>query len=172
MEIWKPISGYESYYSVSNLGRVRGERNGKVLKPQVRRHGYLSVWLYGDSGREQASIHRLVASAFCENPESLPEVNHKNEDKTDNRACNLEWVSHRYNSTYGTCKKRSAYKQINHPRKSRAVSQYTLDGKLVKTYPSLAEAERNGYGRGNVCKCAQGSKSYSQAYGYMWRYAT
>lgn len=171
MENWKPVFGYEKYYSVSDLGRVRSEKRGIILRPQKRRHGYLSVWLYGDDSKTQVSVHRLVAMAFCENPNDLPEVNHKNEDKTDNRAENLEWVTHRENSVYGTCKKRSAAKQVNHPAKSRAISQFTMDGKLVKTYPSLAEARRAGFSAGNICKCAQGKSSYSHAYGFIWRYA-
>jgi len=123
-EIWKPVVGFETRYEVSNMGRIRSlphetlieQRNGKsyILKkkgmyvtPQPRRHGYLAVWLYGNGGNngragKQYSVHRIVAEAFIPNPQGYTEVNHINEDKSDNRACNLEWCSHVQNSNHGT----------------------------------------------------------------------
>ena len=170
MENWKPVFGYEKYYSVSDLGRVKSERSGEILKPQKRNHGYLSVWLYGNDSRTQVSVHRLVALAFCDNPHGLTEVNHKNEIKSDNRAENLEWVTRKENCAFGTRAERSAKHRVNNPRISKKIAQYTLDGTLVKIYPSLAEASRNGFAAGNICKCAQGKSSYSHAYGFIWEY--
>lgn len=186
MEYWRPVKGYEGLYEVSSEGRVKStdrtvkvvqsrrsysqQRKGKVLIPQKRQHGYLSVWLYKSKAeRAQVSVHRLVAEAFCEKRPGCDEVNHLNEIKTDNRACNLEWTTHKANTNYGTAQKRRAEKNINGPC-SKAINQYKLTGELVKTYPSMAEAERQtGYSKGNIHNCIHGV--YSHAYGYLWRYA-
>ena len=168
METWKPINGYEGLYEVSDLGNVR--RDGRVLKPQSRRHGYLSVWLYGvGDRRKQFSIHRLVAEAFCENPNNYSEVNHLDENKQNNRADNLEWCSHKQNSSYGSRRAKISEKNTN-GKQSKQIAQYTKNGDLVKVFPSLAQANREGFASGNICRCAQGSKSYTHAYGYLWRY--
>lgn len=190
-EVWKPVKGYEGLYEVSNTGKVRSRdrmtkvtRNGETylcphkgteLKPGKRRHGYLGVMLYSKGGHatrgfKTFSVHRLVAEAFIPNPNGLPEVNHIDEDKTNNRAENLEWVSHIDNTNYGTAQNRRAEK-LRNGSKSVAIQQFTKDGELVKTYPSLAEVHRQtGYAQANISKCAQGSKQYSHAYGFVWRY--
>lgn len=170
MEVWKDVAGYEGLYEVSNLGNVR--RNGKPLIPQKRRHGYLSVWLYdGNGGRTQASIHRLVASAFLENPFGYKEVNHLDEDKANNCASNLQWCSHRMNSNYGTRGIRISKANTN-GKKSRRIAQLTPEGELVRVFPSLQKASRHGYAAANICRCANNHPHYRHAYGYIWRYVS
>lgn len=102
-ELWKPIPGYESLYEASTLGRVRSLfRYKKILKPSPVTTGYLTVELWKDKKRKRIGIHRLVAMCFCENPENKPFVNHIDETRTNNRADNLEWVTHVENCNYGT----------------------------------------------------------------------
>lgn len=185
METWKPVKGYPDY-EVSDLGRVRSKdfvrhikqanreydfhRKGKIVKPLKRRHGYLSVFLYYEGGRTQESVHRLVAEAFCEHPEGKDEVNHKNEIKSDNRACNLEWVSHQENCNYGTLAERKSIAHTN-GKNSKAVQQYDFEGNLIAEYPSIAEAERQtGFNRSSICCHIKGKPGYSHAYGYKWKY--
>lgn len=101
-ELWKPVPGYEEYYEVSSLGRVKrikggsGTQVGKILKPWPL-DGYLYLFLSINSKTKQIPIHRLVCSAFHENPENKSEVNHINGHRYDNRAENLEWVTHQEN---------------------------------------------------------------------------
>ena len=90
-EYWNDIKGYPNY-SVSNLGRVRSKKTGRVLK-LYRTKGYLRVSLYNDAGRKCKLVHRLVAEAFIPNPQNKPEVNHINGYKTDANVCNLEWAT-------------------------------------------------------------------------------
>lgn len=104
-EEWRDIDGYDGVYQVSDIGRVRSKKYGrwKVLKPRKNRKGYFQVILYrnGNKDREQPYVHRLVANAFIPNSdENKTQINHKNEDKTDNRVENLEWCTVQYNQTY------------------------------------------------------------------------
>lgn len=185
-EVWKPIKGYEGLYEVSNLGRVKSlDRvatatrkgvqfevpiKGKMLTPMNVRHGYLAVQLYGRGGHKtrnmkEARVHRLVAETFVPNPDNFPEVNHKDENKSNNRADNLEWCDRKYNTNYGTCQQRRVRIGAENPHSIR-LAQLTKDGKLVRIYDSINEARRAGYGLGNIYKCFSGQCRY--AYGYKW----
>ena len=113
-EIWKDIKGYEGYYQVSNLGNVRSldrvGRTGKNLKGRVLKQkttkGYNMVGLYKDGKQKHKTVSRLVAKAFVNNPDKKPEVNHIDENKQNNKADNLEWVTAKENSNHGTRPKR------------------------------------------------------------------
>lgn len=187
-EIWKDIKGYEGLYQVSNMGNIRSSdrivhvkhshreydelRKGKIVKGLPRRHGYLAVFLYKDGKRRHESIHRLVAEAFCARREGDTDVNHKNEIKTDNRASNLEWCTHKENTNYGTSQERRL--QTCRERRSRwkAVKQFDLQGNFIAEYPSLAEMEKQtGYSKGNVCNSIKGKHGQTHPYGFRWEYA-
>lgn len=102
-EKWRDIDGYDGMYQVSDLGRVRSKKYGywRVMKVVKSRVGYLLVALCNGGKIKHFLIHRLVAQAFIDNDNIFnTEVNHINEDKTDNRAVNLEWCDRRYNNTY------------------------------------------------------------------------
>ena len=112
-EIWKPIKGYESLYEVSNLGRVKSLKWGKerILRTDKSNNGYLRVVLCKDGKKKKYLVHRLVCESFLPNSNNLPEVNHKDENKTNNKVDNLEWCDRTYNNRYS---------------QSVAVNQYTL----------------------------------------------
>lgn len=187
-EIWKPVVGYEGLYEVSNMGRIRSldhdttivcrnrtyvaHMQGRMLNPLPLRHGYVGVQLYGRGGhvtrgQKTFSVHRLVAEAFIPNPDNKPEVNHINEDKSDNRACNLEWMTHIENSNHGTRPQRIAVKHLG--RSGKPVIQYSKDLEVIAQYTNAREAGR------------QTGISYKLIYnslfkghmggGFYWRYA-
>lgn len=106
-EIWKPILNFEGLYEVSNLGRIRSlgnytHKGTHIKKPTKTEKGYLKIQLYKDGKRFSFRVHRIVAEAFISNPNNLPEVNHKDENKLNNSVANLEWCDHVYNQRYGT----------------------------------------------------------------------
>lgn len=115
-ETWRDVRGYEGVYQVSNLGNVRSldrtvtYRDGRIAhfkgiqrRPVRKQDGYLHVMFSNGTGTEKSiTIHRLVALAFVPNPDGLPEVNHKDEDKENNRADNLEWCDRLQNCRHGT----------------------------------------------------------------------
>lgn len=102
MEEWKAIPGYEGLYEVSNKGNVRNVRRNTLLRLPKNNNRYIRVSLCKNGIKTGLTVHRLVAGAFIPNPDNLPEVNHKDEDKTNNRVENLEWCDHKYNMNYGT----------------------------------------------------------------------
>lgn len=136
-EIWKDIEGYEGKYQVSNYGRVksvkRTARNGrgyrivpeKILEGVDNGHGYLQVNLSKDGKIEQPLVHRLVATAFLENPMGYKEINHRDENKENNRAENLEWCSRVYNLTYNGRAKKVGKKAAEKLR-GRKLSEETI----------------------------------------------
>ena len=111
-EIWKDINGYEGLYQISNLGSVKslkdnhGNYTEEIRNGTPNNKGYLIIDLYKNGKRKHYSIHRLVAQAFIPNPDNLPIVNHKDENKENNNVDNLEWCTYEYNNNYGTINKR------------------------------------------------------------------
>lgn len=167
MEHWKAISGYEGIYEVSDLGRVRSLKYGKekILKPGKNNWGYLKVSLCKDGHVKKLTVHRLVAEAFIPNPQGLETVNHKDEDKTNNFASNLEWMSIKDNINYGTRNKRMAEA---HSKQVQMFDKST--GWLLTTFPSLMVAVKvTGINQGGISQCCNGKRK--SAGGYVWKYS-
>lgn len=101
-EIWRPVVGYEGLYEVSSYGRVRSLRRGRILTSSINRDGYVRCHIKVNGVSKYYLVHRMVAEAFIPNPDNLPQVNHKDEDKTNNRVENLEMCNAKYNSNYGS----------------------------------------------------------------------
>ena len=118
MEIWKDIPGYEGLYQVSNYGNVkslnyRGTKGKhKCLKQNTDKYGYKVVILANHGKYKSYKVHRLVASAFIENPNNYPQVNHLDENPANNNYLNLEWCTAKYNINYGTRNKRAGEAQM------------------------------------------------------------
>lgn len=110
-EIWKSVKGYENLYKISNYGRLFSCKSNKILKYSVKPNGYLKYRLSKNGKQSEMSTHRLVALTFIPNPENKPQVNHIDEDKTNNRIDNLEWCTAKENSNYGTRLRRISEKQ-------------------------------------------------------------
>jgi hypothetical protein len=155
----KDVEGYEGRYKITDDGRVYSCISQKWLKPFVMRDGYLGVCLHKDGKQKTLKVHRLVAVAFVKNPHRKNVVNHLNEDKTDNRAENIEWSTVRENINWGTRTKRAKEKQ------SYPVIQVSMDYKSCKIYPSIIAAERET-GIQNINACLSGK--YKTAGGYRW----
>ena len=183
-EIWRTAvyKGviYEGLYKVSNLGKIlslnyKNTGKAELLKPSKTKDGYFQVILYKNGESKTCRVHRLVAEAFLENPENLPEVNHKDENKKNNfvflnedgsvdkKRSNLEWKTHKDNINHGTRNERVA------KANSKRVLQFSLSGELICEYPSIRECGRNGFDQGAVCRCCNGKRKSHKGFRFMYK---
>lgn len=162
----KEIPNYNGAYLASEDGRIYSTLRNRFLTPyKEKQKGYMVVHLKDGVKK----VHRLIAMTFLENPDDLPQVNHIDEDKTNNRLENLEWCDNEYNSNYGTKGERLS-KALRNGKKSKKVLQYTLDGELVREWPSAMEAERAGFCHGHIVRCCNGNAGFKTHKGYIWKY--
>ena len=164
-EEWRDIKGYEGFYQVSNLGRVRSLncRGHKgcigILTPRLDGKGYEMVALYKEGKARNTKVHRLVAQAFIPNPNNYPQVNHKDENKTNNDVKNLEWCTNEYNHNYGTRNERVA----------KSLSKKVICITTGEIFNSMREACRKyNINTGRMTECCQGKQK--TAGGYKWKY--
>lgn len=197
IEIWKDILGYEGLYQVSNLGNVRSlnyRRSGKTkLLKQGTDNGYKRVELSKNGKKKKYWVHRLVAISFISNPNNYKEVNHKDEDKSNNNVNNLEWCTREYNNNYGTRNKRTSeshkgkilseehkkkmseshkgkYKGKDSPV-SKAILMYDKEGNFIRRFDCIGDAyEYFGKNRycSNITLCLRGKNKI--AYGFIFKY--
>ena len=188
IEIWKPVVGYEGVYEISSFGRIRSldritsyisrtqegkeystthTHKGKLMKQHNNHFGYKVIALCIDGKYKTYMVHRLVAEAFIPNPNNYPVVNHKDENKQNNCVENLEWCTQQYNINYGSgnIRRIDTRNQNKSYHYQREVGQYTLDGVLIKKYPSASDT---GYCRESIRDCCNGRQK--TAYGYKWGY--
>ena len=152
----KDVVGYEGLYAVTSCGKVWSYRNECFLKPRANRGGYLYVNLFKDGEKKTYYVHRLVAEAYIPNTENLPQINHKDENKTNNCLQNLEWCDAKYNANYGT----------RNEKIKKPILQYDLDGNLIREWGCAADVGKEV--NGNICHCLKGRQK--SAYGYIWKY--
>ena len=153
MEEWRDVVDYEGLYMVSNCGRVKSlnyNHTGKeeVLKENTNKKGYKIIYLYKNGKRQKYKIHRFVAKAFIPNANNFPEVNHKDEDKTNNKVDNLEWCTAEYNINYGT----------RNEKLSKKIKCITTN----EIFNSIKEAkEKYNINYGSICSCCKGRYKFA-----------
>lgn len=175
-EEWRPIEGYEDLYEVSNLGRVRSHGSIRSVKPW---NNYCVAKLYRNGNCKTAYVHRLVAKAFIPNPQNKHFVNHKDGDKRNNHADNLEWCTRQENEIHAW--KHGLKERIRQTSRANAiiarthvdnkipVTQYSMNGSPIMNWPSAADAMREiGVDASAISKCCRGK--LNQTGGYLWRY--
>lgn len=183
-EIWKDIKDYEGLYQISNLGRIKSlnreflmenkltknmnvrKIKEKILNQYENKDKYLSVYLYKNKIRKMYLVHRLVAQNFIINNKNYCEINHIDNNKQNNCDKNLEWCSRQYNIEYfsrtclvGNSKRKTRY---------QPTEQYDLDGKYLKTWKTILDAEKF-YNTNHISECCRGK--YQVIKGYRWKYA-
>ena len=159
----KPIKNYEGQYEIWSDGTVWSLISNKALKPRLIKTGYGRVHLKDSS--TDYYIHRLVAEAFLDNPNNLPQVNHKDENKLNNCVENLEWISIKENTNYGTRNLKASIKN-GYIVQMCDINNHDI---IIKEFHSGREAQRQlGINQSNISKCCRGL--VSQAGGYFWKY--
>lgn len=171
-EEWRPVAGYEGIYEVSNYGNVFSleridsagrRRGGFKLKQKTNKYGYKCVNLSKNGIVTSTTVHRLVAQAFIPNPDNKPEVNHKNEDKQDNRVENLEWVTSKENQNHATLPQRRS------KVKRKTILQIdSKTGRIIAKYNSSVDAKKQtGISAAHIRNCCSGHRKH--AGGYIWK---
>ena len=156
----KNIKNYEGIYGITTEGDVYSYKKKMFLTPKDNGSGYMQVQLFKDGKGKNYKIHRLVAEAYLPNPENLPQINHKDENKTNNCLQNLEWCDAKYNTNYGT-----RNKKVSNSLK-KAILQYDLDGNFIREWLSATDVGKEV--SGHICNCLKGRKK--SAYGCIWKY--
>lgn len=174
-EVWKDIKGYEGLYQVSNLGRVHSldrfvprktgtvqKVHGKILKLTEDKDGYHQVSLWKRNKVKKAKVHRLVGEAFIPNPNNLPEINHINEVKNDNRVGNLEWCTRKENINHGTRSEQVA------KTKRKPVIGINLNTGKKTIFKSMRETSKFGFHPSAIRKVCMGEQEAHK--GYFWEF--
>lgn len=187
-EVWKDYVGYEGLYRVSNYGDIfrlpklvvdsLGRKRffpGHLLKKYNGAHGYEYVTLSKDGIEHSEFVQRIVALTFVENSDPLhkTEVNHIDENKHNNRADNLEWVSSSENKRHGTARDRMLASRISNGSygAEKKVGKYGMDGTLFALYKSASDAARqNKTDVSNICACCRPNCRKKTHLGYIWKY--
>ena len=165
--MWKNIKGYEGFYQISDEGQVKSliGKEAKLISCTRLKSGYIDFGLCKDKKKYHHLAHRLVGIAFLNNPNNLPEINHKDENKSNNNVDNLEWCTSKYNSNYGTGIARSA------KAKEKKTNQLTRDNKFIKSWVSQTVASNSlGIPRAHICSCCNGNRATTG--GFKWEHAS
>lgn len=172
-----PVAGYENYL-VEPDGRIFSLITNKFLKENIGKTGYRTVELFNDNGSKRLLVHRIVATAFIPNPDGLPQINHKDENKANNHVENLEWCSAKYNMNYGEAAKtrhlkidyttiqRKVLARENGKKACVPVLQFDKNGKFINRYESVKDA----YEATNILHISECCHNRRKtAGGYVWK---
>lgn len=166
-EIWIDIQGYEGLYQVSNLGRIKSLTYNKVRKPSITNAGYEHIILSKDGKTKPHSVHRLVALAFVANPNGYKYVNHKDENKLNNKASNLEWCTAKQNLIHSNVI--DSLLTASHKTNEKAVLMYK-DGVLVGEFDSISKAAQAINSRQqHVTSCLYGKQNTTRGYSFKFK---
>jgi hypothetical protein len=169
---WKDVVGFEDCYMVSDTGLIYSKRVGRLIATKRNNRDYVQVHFWKNNKCIMKLLHRIVAEAFIPNSKGLPQVNHKDEDKNNNNADNLEWCTNLYNRHHGTGYARSCvghdYKEMGF-KNGKPVMMIALDGEHIATFTSVLNAQKIvGVSEANIRRsCYEGHRT---AGGYKWRY--
>ena len=175
MEMWKDIQGYEEKYQISNIGRIKNKINNRLLRPRVGTYGYYKVNLYKNKKVKTIEIHRLVAEAFIENPESKSEVNHIDGNKLNNNITNLEWVTHKENINHAWRTKlfepvRKASKRYGKSNPNAKKVYQIKNNIIIGVFDTIKEAAtKTNTNKTNIGKCCHNKRK--TANGFEWRFS-
>lgn len=187
IEIWKDIAGYECKYQVSNTGKVRSlnyHRSGEYreMVGGLNTKGYPIVVLRKDGKSSTIAVHRLVAMAFIPNPMNLPQVNHIDENKSNNNVGNLEWCTAYHNVHHGTRGERaqSSRNIVGCAFSERKIEQRTREGVLIAVFDSIKRASQvTGVCHTTISRACERAivkekngtvHRYGHAGGFIWNY--
>lgn len=168
IEVWKDFlfDGQKTYYQISSYGRVSSNYKGRITIRKLNDdgNGYLRISLAFNGDKFPKKVHRLVALSFILNPENLPEVNHLDGNKMNNRVNNLEWTSKKNNAAHAA--KMGKLNRGNRKLPPIAVGKF-FAGILLKSYSSMGTVVKDGYPRISVQRAAKSGKNYR---GFFWKY--
>ena len=155
-------------YEVFEDGRIWSYKYKKFLKPSTDTSGYKIVKLFDNEGNVKTyKLHRVVYESVTGEP--IPpnmQCNHINEDKSDNRFCNINLLTPKENSNWGTRNKRMA-NTLTNGKTSKQIGAFK-NGEIIMSFKSISEAKRQGFSQGNICSCCRGERKTHK--GYEWRY--
>lgn len=171
MKRWAEIDEFPGYF-ISDEGQVWSNKTTRLLKLSTDKDGYQIATLYRDGRYKKCKVHRLVVQAFIGGDIENLQVNHKDEDPSNNKVENLEICDASYNINYGTRNAQVANKLMKRPpTQNKPVEAVDSEGNVKLSFPSLHAAERAGFNRAAVGRMCAGYPDRRSYYGYIWRYA-
>ena len=167
MEQWRNVVGYNGKYLVSNEGRVKNAKSGRILKEMITHRGYVKVHLFRTDDEKNIFLHRIVADEFIPNPQRKPQVNHIDGNKLNNNADNLEWCTGHENVRHSW---ENGLREGNvqwYRSKMKKVVAISIDGTDVIRFNSIAEAKKH-FNTNHVSDVLNGHREQTKGYRFLF----